>query len=418
MNAKKIVQMIKPYVKNDRLTYDDFEKIFCMLSQREKYRVAEFIEVHLKVLLVDEIKIVGDYEKKFVEYVLNKIESCIEDNQVTYDEFEKIFGDLEKMKQYTVTNILAELKIELVDEKILSEEKNLPLKMPLISKSAKAIKLSNHILLSLIKNGDRQALQDLCVKNRGLVDKYAYLYDEKYPRHLDFEDLEQLGMLGIIESAKRFDFDKETQFSTYATWWIRQIMHRAIIDTGFMIRLPVQVFEKILKARALDSKFYKYEKNKSERLKLIAEEMNLTVEGVKNLFALYDAFINIKSLDEPIGEDNDTVRLDILPEENQESVEEIIMKLELREKIDELLKTLTDREKKVLILRYGLKDNKQRTLEEVGKILNLTRERIRQIENQALEKLRHPSRSKKLKDFVQQKFWEELHAKFIVEKNS
>ena len=401
MNSEKIFQMIRPYVKDNQLTYDDFEKIFDMLSQREKYLVVEFIETHLKISLVDEIESTDDDEKKIVEYILSEIQNCLINNQLTYDDFEKIFGDLEKTKQYTVTNILAELKIELVDEKIFSEEKNLPLKMPLISKSAKEIKLSNNILLSLIKNGDNQALQDLCVKNRGLVDKYAHLYDKKYPRRLDFEDLEQLGMLGIIETAKRFDFGKETQFSTYATWWIWQIMYRAMIDTGFTIRLPVHLFEKIRKARALDSKFYKQGKNKSERLKLIAEEMNLTLEGARKLFALYNAFINIKSLDEPIGEDDDTARLDFVPTENQESVEDVITKLELREKLDELLETLTERERAVLKLRFGFEDGEERTLEEIGKIFNLTRERIRQIEQKALKKLRHPSRSKKLKDFVQ-----------------
>lgn len=142
-------------------------------------------------------------------------------------------------------------------------------------------------------------------------------------------------------------------------------------------------------------------KNKSERLKLIAAEMNLTAKTIEKLFALYNAFINIKSLDEPVGEDEDTARVDFLPSENQESVEDFIAKLELREKVDELLKTLTDREKKVLELRFGFYDGHERTLEEIGQMLNLTRERIRQIEKKALEKLRHPSLSKKLKDFIQ-----------------
>lgn len=396
MNSEKILQMIKPYVKGNQLTYDDFEKIFDMLTRREKYLVSDLVQEQLKISLVDEISFLSNNEEIIEETTLQMILPYVENKQLTYDEFEKIFKSFSRNEKYFIVRFIEEkLKFSLVDEKTLPPE------MPLISRTAKKIKLSNNMLVSLVKNGDRQALQDLCIKNRGLVDKYAQLYSEKFSRRLDFEDLEQLGMLAIIEATKRFDFSKETQFSTYATYWIWQIMNRSVIDTGFMVRLPVHIFEKIKKARALDLKFYKQGKNNSERLKLIAAEINLTLEGTRKLFALYNAFINIKSLDEPIGEDEDTARIELLPTENQESPEDVITKGELREKIDELLETLTDREKKVLVLRYGLEDNRERTLEEIGKIFNLTRERIRQIEVKALKKLRHPSRSKKLKDFVQ-----------------
>ena len=177
MNLEKIFQMVKPYVKGEQLTYDDFEKIFDMLPRREKYLVADFVETRLKILLVDEIE--NADEKNFVEYVLNEIKGYVENNQLTYDEFDEIFGDLEKLQQYEVTNILDELDIELVDEKILPEEKNsVVVTLPPIPRKAEEIKLSNNALVSLVQKGDRQAMRDLCVKNRGLVDKVALKYDK------------------------------------------------------------------------------------------------------------------------------------------------------------------------------------------------------------------------------------------------
>lgn len=401
MNSEKIFQMIRPYVKDNQLTYDDFEKIFDMLPQREKYLVAEFIETNLKILLVDEIETAGDDEKKIIEYILSEIQNCLINNQLTYDEFEKIFGELEKFRQYEVVNILSEINIELVDERTL-QEKNFPAEsLPLIPRKAGEIKSSNNALIALVQKGDLQALRDLCVKNCGLVNKYVYKYDKIFNHKMETEDLRQAGMIGLIIAAQKFKFDKETKFSTYATYWIFQAIKREIVDTGFTVRLPTHVFEKIWKVHRLDTEFYIQGKNKSERLKLIAEEMNLPVETVEKLSAVHNAFIHIKSLDEPVGEEEDTARLDFVPAENQESVEDLVAKLELREQLDELLKTLKEREKKVLELRFGLEDGHERTLEEIGQIFNLTRERIRQIEQKALRKLRNPRRSKKLKDFIQ-----------------
>lgn len=400
MNSEKIIQMIKPYVTGNQLTYDDFDKIFYMLPQREKYLVVDLIEMHLKISLVDEIETTGDDDKKFVEYVLNKISGCVENHQLTYDEFDEIFGDMEKLQQYNVTNILDELNIELVDEKIL-HEKNFPAEsLPLIPRRAEEIKLSNNALVALFQKGDHQAQRDLCVKNCGLVNKYVSKYDKIFSHKIETEDLRQAGMLGLIKAAQKFNFDKETQFSTYATCWIWQMISREVIDTGFIVRLPVHIFEKVKKVRALDIKFYEQGKNISEHFKSIATEMNLSVEYVRYLFALYNAFICIKSLDEPIGEDEDTSRIELLPTENQESIEDIIFKQTLREQIEQVLSKLTERENKVLSLRYGLEDGRERTLEEIGKIFNVTRERIRQIEMAALKKLRHPKLIKKLKDFV------------------
>ena len=400
-NQDKIFNLIKPKVRNNQLTYDDFEKIFSFLNKHEKKYVEKIIEHKLKIFLVYEIENgLAEEEKKFVDFVLQKIQPEVENNQLTYDEFDELFAELEKKKQYHVVNILAELNIELVDEKILPTKVE-KIKQPLIFRKAEDIKLSNNMLVSLIQKGDKQAVQDLCVKNYGLVKQYAKKYFGK-SQTLTEEELIQEGMLGMLKAAEKFNFDKGTQFSTYATWWIFQSISRAIMDTGTIVRLPVHIYETILKARRISNYFYLQGKDFSERVELVSEEMELSVAMVKYLFQLYDNFITCKSLDEPVGEEKDTPRIDFLPDDKNifEKPEDATISILLKEQISEVLSTLTPREQKVLKLRFGLEDGKDRTLEEVGTFFNVTRERIRQIELKALKKLRHRSRSEKLKVFL------------------
>lgn len=336
------------------------------------------------------------------DYLLKTIRPFVRDNQLTYDDFEKIFGFLPLKEQYPIAYAIQDdLKIELVDEIVSSPvAEEIPTEnAPLIVRRAGEIKMPNKLLIRLIQDGDEQARQDICVKNSGLVEKFALKYWKKFPDKLDLDDLRQEGNIGLITAAERFNFDKETEFSTYATFWIVQKIMRVIADTGLAVRLPVHLFWKILKASKLDKDFQLRGFEVRKRLELIADEMGTTSEEVRELFKLRDVYFRLISLDMPVGEESDTPLAEFIPDEST-TVEDDVSLVLLREQIENVLETLSPREREVLILRFGLDDERERTLEEVGKIFNITRERIRQIEAKALRKLRHPARSKKLKDFL------------------
>ncbi len=339
------------------------------------------------------------------QYIFEQIKPCVSENKLTYDDFEKIFGFLPLKEQYAICYAIEdELKIELVDEintTLVAEE--IPAEIvPLIVKKPYEIKVPNKFLIRLIQDGDEQARQDLCVKNRGLVESIAARcerHEKNFNTQLTFDDLTQEGFVGMLKATKRFDFSKETEFSTYATFWIEQAIQRAIYDTGLVIRLPVHLVEKIKTLKRLEKKFLQQGFSLRRRIELIAKETGWELEDVRHLFALSAAHLNITSLDAPVGEDMDTPLADFIADE-EETVDEKISFVLLKEQLDEVLSTLTPREGEVLRLRFGLEDGHERTLEEVGKIFNVTRERIRQIEAKALRKLRHPARSKNLKEFL------------------
>lgn len=334
----------------------------------------------------------GDFMN--IEAIRKVISPYVVKDEMTWDDFDKIFNFLPLKEQYSIAEVIQDdLHVEIVDEIISAEV------APLIFREAREIKTSNKILIRLIQRGDEQARQDLCVKNRGLVEKFAARYEKFLSTRLTFEDLVQEGFVGMLKAAEKFDFNKETEFSTYATWWIVQSITRAIYDTGLTIRLPVHMIEKINKASQLEKILLQQGLNLRRRIELIAQEMGLSPEEITHLFALRAAYLNVMSLDMTVGEESDTPLADFIPDEkiSLESDVELVL---LKEQIEKILETLTQRERNVLKLRYGLEDGHNRTLEEVGKIFNVTRERIRQIEAKALRKLRHPSRSRKLKDFL------------------
>ena len=272
---------------------------------------------------------------------------------------------------------------------------NDPVKMYL--KEIGRVELLNHDqeieLAKRILEGDEQAKKELAAANLRLVVSIAKRY---VGRGMLFLDLIQEGNMGLIKAVEKFDYTKGFKFSTYATWWIRQAITRAIADQARTIRIPVHMVETINRL-IRTSRHLLQQLGREPTPEEIAKEMDMSVEKVMEIQKIAQDPV---SLETPIGEEDDSHLGDFIQDEDSPAPQDAASYTLLREQLEEVMKTLTPREAKVLRLRFGLDDGKARTLEEVGKEFDVTRERIRQIEAKALRKLRHPSRSKKLRDYM------------------
>ena len=365
--TKSLIELAKK--KKNALEYQEIQEYFrdMNLSEKQLDAVVQYLEEHdIDVLRISE----GTADEDEDDTLLMNDEPDLEDEEEV---------DMENIDLSVPEGISIEDPVRMYLKEIG--------KVPLLT-AEEEIDLAKRM-----EQGDEEAKKRLAEANLRLVVSIAKRY---VGRGMLFLDLIQEGNLGLIKAVEKFDYRKGYKFSTYATWWIRQAITRAIADQARTIRIPVHMVETINKEIRVSRQLLQ-ELGREPTPVEIAEEMNISVDRVREILKISQEPV---SLETPIGEEEDSHLGDFIQDDNVPAPADAAANTMLKEQLEEVLGTLTEREQKVLRLRFGLDDGRARTLEEVGKEFNVTRERIRQIEAKALRKLRHPSRSRKLKDYL------------------
>ena len=378
---------------DDSLTDEEREKLFqkkldALLKQAKKRGVVQDDDI-IDALKDTQSLLTPDYMAKALEFFeKNKVdvlnfsddEPELDDDDIKFELSEEEEIDLEHIDMSVPEGVSLEDPVRMYLKEIG--------KVPLLT-ADEEIELAQKM-----EEGDEGAKKQLAEANLRLVVSIAKRY---VGRGMLFLDLIQEGNMGLIKAVEKFDYRKGYKFSTYATWWIRQAITRAIADQARTIRIPVHMVETINKLTRVSRQLLQ-ELGREPSPEEIAEEMDIPVDRVREIQKISQEPV---SLETPIGEEEDSHLGDFLPDDDVPAPSEAAASMILKEQLVEVLGTLTEREQKVLRLRFGLDDGRARTLEEVGKEFSVTRERIRQIEAKALRKLRHPSRSRKLKEFLE-----------------
>jgi len=356
-------------VINEIKSFEDRKKELVRIGKEKGFITYEQLANHLKGLELD-ADALDDLYNVFNE---NNIAVVSEDDSTEGDNKE-LLDDSTLTKDLTINDPVRMYLKEIGQIKLLTMEQELE-------------------LADRIAEGDQEAKNILAEANLRLVVSIAKRY---VGRGMLFLDLIQEGNIGLMKAVEKFDVSKGYKFSTYATWWIRQAITRAIADQARTIRVPVHMVETINKLARIQRQLT-LELNREPSEEELAQKMGTSVEKIREIYKISQEPV---SLETPIGEEDDSHLGDFIKDESNMSPEEYATNEMLKDEISDVLLTLTEREEKVIRLRFGLEDGKSRTLEEVGQLFGVTRERIRQIEAKALRKLRHPSRSRKLRDYL------------------
>lgn len=379
-----LANFIKQAREQKVVSYEEINSVLSIGFSTEK------IDQLIKKLTDDGVQIVDTIKEKEdllkVPESLEDIEKMeLSDFEDSHDEFVESEIDDSEVDKLLQTDLLKMAESMDVDEPIKMYLREIG-QIPLLSYEEE-IDYAQRVL-----NGEEEAKQKLIESNLRLVVSIAKKHTN---RGLKMLDLIQEGNMGLMKAVEKFEYEKGFKFSTYATWWIRQAITRAIADQGRTIRIPVHMIETINKIKK-ESRIILQETGKEPTAEELSKKLELPVEKVKNILEMNQDPI---SLETPVGSEEDSELGDFVEDDKFANPYDATTRVLLKEQLDDVLKTLNDREEKVLRYRYGLDDGSQKTLEEVGKIFNVTRERIRQIEVKALRKLRHPSRRKKLEDY-------------------
>ena len=384
---EKVLGLLRTAIQKKTITYEEINKELKdeLPVDKIKYLVEGMIDQGINIVREKDLK---KSQKKSLlkEQGIAKKISSLKD-----EDFEDVDDDeIESVEEVS--------KEELLEEELLTISSDMgvdePIKMYL--REIGQIPLLNHKeefdYAKRAYEGDEYASQQLVEANLRLVVSIAKKHTN---RGLKLLDLIQEGNIGLMKAVEKFEYTKGYKFSTYATWWIRQAITRAIADQGRTIRIPVHMIETINKIKK-EARIYLQKTGRDATPEILAERLGMEVEKVKSILEMNQDPI---SLETPVGSEEDSELGDFVEDDKMSNPYELTNRVLLREQLDEVLDTLNAREKQVLRYRYGLDDGAPKTLEEVGKIFKVTRERIRQIEVKALRKLRHPSRRKKLEDF-------------------